>query len=1018
MSISLHQPNANLIYQLRGLPMGGAVLHLCSHPDDEDVGMVAYLARKLGVRVVCWSATRGEGGQTRIGPYQGESLGIYRTWESQAAREIDGGEALFGPFVDFGFSKNGAEALDKWGRERLVREIVRAIRFVQPQIVIGRWSGTEHDGHGHHQAVGLVTPEAFAAAGDPHKYPELREHGLVAWQPRKLYLSTMGDWQPGEEVEFGKIIPAFERAGVVRLNTGEFDAIAGRTYQEQAWIAFNSHRSQAMGFSPEMGDFYYYYTLHTSLVPSSERETDLYDGLDATLTGLTEYPGDGSDFLNHYLAQIKAKAADALASYRPDAPTEAVTPLLEGLTLLRECQAALADRPGNDEARQALHQYLGRKIVAFETAAAQCLGLRLECLTDDAHITPGQPFHLSARLWGHHHPVGVDRVDFSPCLPEGWRVQKTSSSHLDKAYAQAEYQVTAAETAQLVCPYWLREATDRYHYRWPTGGSAGGPFGPPLVEMACQVTLGRYRLHLRRPALLREGFAGGFRELPMVVIPPISLHPESRRLMLQATDAVQRFTLKLVVRSNTENTGATGVLRVNHPAGWRVEPQQIDLSMGPVGDAHTAQFEVTIPAGVRPGQYPLRYIVNSGGRDYDVVLEPVRLGAPGLPYLPDGATCIKEAFITKPAEVTIQIIDIKFMPDLKYAYIVGAGNKVMPALSHFNLNFHPITDEELDFIDLSQFDAVVVGPNAYLVRDNLRKNGARLLTYVEQGGTLIVQYQAYGYQDGDFAPYPFRYHQPHDRVTYEDAPVTLLSPHHPLVNLPNKITADDFDDWVIERGLYFFGEWDQHYEPILACHDPGEEAKLGGMLVASYGRGTYVYAAYSFFRQLPAGVPGAFRLFANLLSLSAARILKRTTWLKDVSIFAFMDEAQLRAVAQIMTERWLATESWLGHEGDIEDEMYVITQGAVEIIRESSADQVIHVAQPGEVIGEMEVLGHIPRAAAMRAKGNVHLLVISGGDFRALMQTYPDMSARVIQMLVDKMLVTGRENREVFDRLD
>ena len=1005
---SLHQLNANLYYQLRGLPMGGAILHLCSHPDDEDVGMVAYMARKLGVRVVCWSATRGEGGQNRIGPYQGEALGVYRTWESLAARAVDGGEALFGPFIDFGFSKNGAEALDKWGRERLTREIVRAIRLVQPQVVIGRWNGTENDGHGHHQAVGLATIEAFTAAGDPQQYPELRQQGLVAWQPRKLYCSTMGDWQPGEDVEFGKIIPAFERAGVVRLNTGEFDPIAGRTYQEQGWIAFNSHQSQAMGFSPEMGDFYYYYSLHTSLVASAARETGFYDGLDETLTGLTEYPGHGSAWLNQQLAEVKTRAAAALAYYRPDAAAEAAELLLEGLTLLRECQASLAGQPMDEESRQALAQYLGRKIGAFETVAAQCLGLRLECLTDDAHITPGQPFQLSARLWSRQKGV-VDRVDFSPSLPQGWRVQETPPAGADQADFHSAYQVTAAGTAQLVCPYWLREAAEPYHYRWPAGEPAGQPFDPPLVEMACQVTLGRHRLQLQQPARLRQGFAGGFRELPVAVIPPISLHPESRRLMLQATEAAQHFTLKLVVRSNTEVTGATGLLRVDHPAGWQVEPRQIELSMGPVGDARSAKFEITIPPGVPPGQYPLRYIVNSDGRDYDVVLEPVRLGAPGLPYLPDGATCIKEAFITKPAEVTAQIIDIKFMPGLKYAYVEGAGDKMMPALSRFELDFHPVADDELDFIDLSQFDAVIIGPNAYLVRDDLRKNGARFLDYVEQGGTLIVQYQAYGFQAGQFAPYPFRYNQPHDRVTYEDAPVTILAPDHPLVNLPNKIGEADFADWVIERGLYFFGEWDQRYEPILACHDPGEEAKLGGLLVAGYGRGTYVYAAYSFFRQLPAGVPGAFRLLANLLSLPAARLLKRAAWLKDVSVFSFMDEAQRQAVAQIMSERWLEHETWLCHEGDVEDEMYVITQGEVEIIRESRAHKLIDVVQPGAVIGEMEALGHIPRAAALRAKGKVHLLVISGADFRALLQTYPDISERLIQMLVDKLLMAGRE---------
>lgn len=253
-----------LLYRLRGLGMGGTILHIGAHPDDEDGGLMAYVAHKYNARIIYWSATRGEGGQNRIGPYTGDALGIYRSWESLDARTVDGGEALFGPFYDFGFCKTGAEAQEKWGREKLVKEIVRAIRMTQPQIVISRWTGQPSDGHGHHRAVGAATLEAVELAGDPARFPELRTAGLAAWQPSKVYLSTGGDWQPGEKGSFGGIQPDFERQGTLRINTGEFDPIANQTYQEQAWMAINQHRSQAMGFIPNRGDYYYYYILHKS----------------------------------------------------------------------------------------------------------------------------------------------------------------------------------------------------------------------------------------------------------------------------------------------------------------------------------------------------------------------------------------------------------------------------------------------------------------------------------------------------------------------------------------------------------------------------------------------------------------------------------------------------------------------------------------------------------------------------------------------------------------------------------
>jgi len=384
------------------------------------------------------------------------------------------------------------------------------------------------------------------------------------------------------------------------------------------------------------------------------------------------------------------------------------------------------------------------------------------------------------------------------------------------------------------------------------------------------------------------------------------------------------------------------------------------------------------------------------------------MAAPGLPRLPDEATCIKEQIIATPAVGNIHLIDAKFVPGMKYAYVKGADEDVLKSLAHFNLDFHLITDEEMGYIDLDQFDAIVIGPNAYLIRDQLRKNAPRLPKYVDQGGSLIVQYQGYGYQREEFVPYPFRYSQPHDRVTSEDAPVSVLEPDHFLFNQPNAITPADFDSWVHDRGLYFFGKWDKRYKPLLACSDLGEEPKQGGLLITSYGRGTFIYTGYSLHKQLPAGVPGAFRLFANLLAVPAARVLERARFLENVSLFAFMNEEQLQAVARIMSERWEENGVYHCHQGDEGDEMYIIVEGEVEIIKESQGEgRVIYLAQKGEAIGEMQVLSRSARAAAMRSKGDVHLLVIEGAHFRSLMHQYPDMSDRVIQMLVEKLAAAG-----------
>ncbi len=1016
--------NAPLIYRLKGLGMSGAVLHLGAHPDDEDIGLLAYLSCKFGVRAVYWSATRGEGGQNRIGPYREEALGIFRTWESLAARAVDQSQCLFGPFYDFGYSKNAAGALTKWGGDNLVRELVRAIRLVQPQVIVARWLGQPGDFHGHHQAVGLACYEAFEAAGDPARFPELRAQGLAAWQPLKFYHSldnSGGDLSAGGAVNTqGRRNPALERDGVVRVNTGEFDPVSGRTYQERAWLAYNKHQTQAMGLAPAPGDFYYYFALHKSLAPTPPRETGLHDGLDFSLTGLAHYPGNGSRFLTEGLDEVKLWAREALENFRAQDPMKTSDSLLQGLDGLRRLRAGLSmeDLPG--EARAALDYYLARKEGDFEEVIASCLGLELEGLSERARVIPGQRFRVAASLWNHRGTL-LQQAAFSLGLPAGWEArllppeedEGDEAPHCRPDQApprswQANYELAAPATADLTSPYWLPRRPEAHLYDWPPGEPCSRPFGPPPLTIRCEVDLGREKITLHRGVVHREAFPGGFRELPLAVIPPISLHPRTDKEFLQVGPEARRLELQVIARNNRDHE-VEGDLELTAPAGWQVAPTRAALSLTRPGETRNLRFHVTIPPGAPAGRYLLQYRIRCGARDYTVVVTPVRLGAPGLPSLADASNCVKEERILSPAQVAVHLIEVQFVPNQRYAYVKGAQEELPEALQPFGVSFHFLKDEELGYADLSAFNAVVIGPNAYLVREELRKYSGRFLEYVKQGGVLIVQYQGYRFQTPGFAPYACRYRMPHDRVTDEGAPVAILDPEHLLFRLPNAVGPTDFDAWVRERGLYFFGEFDERYHPLLASADPGEEPQKGGLLECQYGRGTFIYTGYSFFRQLPAGVPGAFRLFANLLALPEARILERIAFLQKIDLFSALTEAQLDAVARIMVERWVEAGAYLCRQGDLGDELFVVYRGEVEVVREAAgAEQVIFTAREGDSLGELAVLGNIPRTASLRTRESAQLLVIEGPQFLSLLRQNPDMSIQLIQLLVKRLVPAAK----------
>jgi hypothetical protein len=392
------------------------------------------------------------------------------------------------------------------------------------------------------------------------------------------------------------------------------------------------------------------------------------------------------------------------------------------------------------------------------------------------------------------------------------------------------------------------------------------------------------------------------------------------------------------------------------------------------------------------------------GRSYAAGLMPVRMGMANLAGEVDAGGCIRETFLHTPSVVDLHVVRARFARSLRYAYVAGVEEEVARHLEPFGARFHMVDDEELQRLDLSRFDAIVIGPGAYSVRAELRAAAPRLMDYMDGGGTLIVQYQPYGYQAPGLAPYRFRFSEPHDRVTDEAAPVRFLAPDHSLLRVPNPIGDEDFEGWIHERGRYFFGEWDRRYRPLLASADPGEDPKLGGLLVADYGRGTYVYCGYSLYRQLPAGVQGPFRLFANLLALPAVRLSERVEFMKGTELLASLPDSQLATLAKIASERLVEDGTVISAEGDPAREVYVIREGEVSILkRRDGREEQLRICGKGACIGEVAALGKVARSASIVARGPARLIVLEEEQLERLLEAQPEVSRALLVLLAKRM---------------
>ncbi|HEY6352746.1 MAG TPA: NEW3 domain-containing protein [Candidatus Angelobacter sp.] len=858
------------LYQLlTKLRTTARIMHTVAHPDDEDGGMMTQEARGNGAAVMLFTVNRGEGGQNKFGAETADDLGILRTLELLQADKYYGVEQRFSRVVDFGFSKTAEETFNKWhGHDIALGDMVFAIRTFRPDVLISRFSGTPRDNHGHHQAAGILTQEAFRAAADPNRFPEQIKAGLLPWQAKKLY---------SDNVPRGFSLSPADEDYTIKLDIGQYSPLLGMSFSQFALEGLAHQTSQGTGgarISP--GHRPDYYKLLDSTLPTKPaHENDFLDGIDTTLPGLASRLGDEETkvpFLRPALVALQKHVDDATKVFSIQDPSACAAPLLAGRTGTLQLIDQVQKSRLSPAAKAALLPSLEEKLEQFEQAANQAMGIYLEFYVDvpgpapaasyfprmEQTFTvavPGQTFTATARIYNRGKaPITQSAAQIS--MPPGWKseVLKQQPGKIDLGeMASAQFQVTIPADAPYTHPYWSRkdqEIDTFYSISDPRYLTLPFPPFPLRVTAQFETPLGSSAVQTVAKIRFVDP-ASGQSERPLAVGPPLSVLLESPVAVISTTGAT-RSQIDVGVRSNLQQP-VHAKLHLETPPGWKVEPESIPVDLDHDGDVNSYSFHIT-PQNLHEGAYQVTAKAEFNGKEY----------AEGFKIItrPD----LDSYYAYHPAIEKVQAVDVKLPHALKVGYIMGAGDEIQAVLSSVGVNVNVITPQEMAGGDLSRYDTIVVGIRAYDIRTDVREHNRRLLDYVNQGGTLIVQYnQSVGiFNEGHYTPYPATLSSA--RVSVEEEPVEVLDPQNQIFNWPNKITPKDFDGWIQERGLYFMGQWDDHFKPLLSCHDPGEPPQKGGLLEAHYGKGIYIYSGYASFRQLPYGVPGAIRLFVNLLS--------------------------------------------------------------------------------------------------------------------------------------------------------
>jgi LmbE family N-acetylglucosaminyl deacetylase len=805
---------------LKKLGTTARVMHITAHPDDEDGGTLALLSRGQGVEVTLASITRGESGANLVTGDFFDGLGALRTLELGKAAQYYGAQVRFSRYADYGFSKNLEEALRTWDREEILRDFVRIIRTEKPHVILARFRGGPRDGHGQHQTAGLIAQEAYKAAADPARFPELAREGLGPWQPLKLYDDNRReneDW-------------------TVAVDAGVYDPVLGRTYAQMAREGLRFQRSQGSGsgiMGP--GPSVRYYKLLASEVGMADKERDFFERLKVSIA---QYP------------EIEQHVKEAQAHFSPADPAATAPALARGLQAVRKLRQSKDSLDLQVKERQfllALEQALGitfDPLVAPEDAPSGPFASFQPIETFQIAV-PGQVFEVTCEFFaptGGVAAAALNRVEL--IAPPGWKVEAAGNNR---------FRVTVAADAPPTKAYWSRDSVWDVHYEYAADAK---PFGRPLpappLRARATYTVAGVEANVEEDVQTSSVDTVGVQHRRTLVVgPAVSVRIPTEAGVLPIGSG--EYSLSVVVRNNAYK-GSSGVLKVKLPQGWHSEPEAAEFAFDKGGEERDFRFTAKAPAAAAVGDYPAEALAVAGGREYSASFELISY--PALPAV----------YLSHAARHTIRVIDVKMASGLRTGYVMGTGDDVPQTLEQLGAKVDLLDTAALASGDLSQYDTILLGIRAYAARQDVHTYNARLLEYVKNGGVLVVQYNTPEY-DNNYGPYPYVMGRRPEEVSEEDSAVEILDPQDPVFTTPNKITRKDFEGWVEQRGSKFLESWDPAYKPLLATNDTGQKPQRGGWLVAKYGKGLYIYCAYAWYRQLPYAVPGGVRLFANLVSL-------------------------------------------------------------------------------------------------------------------------------------------------------
>jgi LmbE family N-acetylglucosaminyl deacetylase len=785
------------------------ILFITAHPDDEWASLLTYLSRGLNADVALLTITRGQGGQNAIGPEQGNELGVIRTEELLAADKHYGVRQFFTRAMDTGYLKTPEQARKIWGGVAL-EDMVRVIRTLRPQVVINGWGGV-HSGHGHHQESGILTPQAVAAAADPKMFPEQIAEGLPAW---KVPLDLRGARD--------------NLTGAVEMPINDVSPLWGKSYVDMGMEGHEQHRSQ--GTPSFFGNPFFRRPIY--LVRENEKgdPAGAFDAklLAEPLRALGERFPNSSEALAQGLStagvNLEAARNAALALRR----TIAAACLASAGAEIGKLRDQISKRSGGEGSAQLLWE-LEREREKIDLALNYDIALPMVVEADRHELVAGENFSVDVSVLGKPAvPVKWVLDASSVLVPQDWKV------NADKSSDGKSYKFNVEIPASAVPP--------------SSPGDVILPYPPPLVRIAPKVEVDGYSFAFPQTVESMKATTTGIDTYPLELVPAVTLTLDPQQIMVPAERASQPVQLLARVRYHGTKPANVSV-GLDAPKGWNVPPIA-PLDFTGAGD-QLIRYSITPSAGVAPGAYPLHPYAELNGQKFRTSLEPI-------PTLPTHDW-------SEPADVTVHIMSLIVPAHLRVGYIAASNDPIPDTLRQIGIQVDMLDEVALAFEDLSRYDAIVVGIRAYDLRPDLMRSNRRLLDYVKQGGSLIVQYQ----RDPQWVsamPYPATMPGQTSRVTDANSPVHFLAPDNPLLNSPNKITLADFEGWDQERGLYFLGTFDSHYQPVLGLTDPGEPETNGSLVYAHYGKGVYIYTGLSFFRELPAGVPGAYRLFVNLLS--------------------------------------------------------------------------------------------------------------------------------------------------------